>query len=149
MTDDNWEEIVGIAVAKAKEMARESAVMRAKKEKPENTKLDNERRQRIEIIRKGLERYREEPEESNIRKYINWLLEEHSELQKCFTGSEKEEFKKRHNTIVLRYIIATPMSRCQIGKRLGTNCYGKENIIEKGIREMAALAFWDWELWDM
>lgn len=119
------------------------------KEKPECIKLDDERRQRIEIIRKGLERYREEPEESNIRKYINWLLEEHSELQKCFTGSEKEEFKKRHNTIVLRYIIATPMSRCQIGKRLGTNCYGKENIIEKGIREMAALAFWDWELWDM
>lgn len=106
-----------------------------------NLKTQCERERERELIRQGLERYRTEPPDSNIRKGIDWLLQKHAALQKCFNGSELDNFKKRHNAIVLQYIIAMPMNRNQIGKRLKTNVYISDNVIEKGISELAQILF--------
>lgn len=99
------------------------------------------RQQERELIRQGLEWYRTEPPDSNIRKGIDWLLQKHATLQKCFNGLELSYFRKRHNALVLRYIIATPMNRNQIGKRLKTNAYIPDNVIEQGISELAQILF--------
>ena len=147
MTDDKWREIVSIATAKAKEMARESAVA---KEKPECIKLDDERRQQIELIRKSLELYRESVPDSAIRKMIDRLLEQHAIL----VNPSDRYYRMRHNILILKYIVNQQMNDKEIKKRLGMGIKGHgnvgfENQLEKGIREMAALFFRDWELWDM
>ena len=110
-----------------------------------NLKTQRERERERELIRQGLERYRTEPPDSNIRKGIDWLLQKHAAIQRCFSGSELENFKKRHNAIVLQYIIARPMNRNQIGKRLKTNIYIPDNVIEQGISELAQILFGYWD----
>ena len=110
-----------------------------------NLKTQRERERERELIRQGLERYRTEPPDSNIRKGIDWLLQKHAALQRCFSGSELENFKKRHNAVVLQYIIARPMNRNQIGKRLKTNIYIPDNVIEQGISELAQILFGYWD----
>lgn len=116
---------------------KESATAQGKDKDNQETGHEWER----ELIRQGLERYRAEPPDSNIRKGIDWLLQRHATLQKCFNGPELEYFRKRHNALVLRYIIATPMNRHQIEKRLGIKCYGSGNVIEQGISELAQIFF--------
>lgn len=108
-------------------------------------KTQRERERERELIRQGLERYRTEPPDSNIRKGIDWLLQKHAAIQRCFSGSELENFKKRHNAVVLQYIIARPMNRNQIGKRLKTNIYIPDNVIEQGISELAQILFGYWD----
>jgi hypothetical protein len=110
-----------------------------------NLKTQRERERERELIRQGLERYRTEPPDSNIRKGIDWLLQKHAAIQRCFSGSELENFKKRHNAVVLQYIIARPMNRNQIGKRLKTNIYIPDNVIEQGISELAQILFGYWD----
>ena len=107
--------------------------------------LKTQRERERELIRQGLERYRTEPPDSNIRKGIDWLLQKHAAIQRCFSGSELENFKKRHNAVVLQYIIARPMNRNQIGKRLKTNIYIPDNVIEQGISELAQILFGYWD----
>ena len=110
-----------------------------------NLKTQRERERERELIRQGQERYRTEPPDSNIRKGIDWLLQKHAAIQRCFSGSELENFKKRHNAVVLQYIIARPMNRNQIGKRLKTNIYIPDNVIEQGISELAQILFGYWD----
>lgn len=110
-----------------------------------NLKTQRKREREKELIRQGLERYRTEPPDSNIRKGIDWLLQKHAAIQKCFSGSELENFKKRHNAVVLQYIIARHMNRNQIGKRLKTNIYISDNVIEQGISELAQILFGYWD----
>lgn len=110
-----------------------------------NLKTQRERERERELIRQGLERYRTEPPDSNIRKGIDWLLQKHAAIQRCFSGSELENFKKRHNAVVMQYIIARPMNRNQIGKRLKTNIYIPDNVIEQGISELAQILFGYWD----
>lgn len=117
---------------------KESATPQGKDKDNQETGHEWER----ELIRQGLERYHTEPPDSDIRKCIDWILQRHAILQKCCTGQEKNFFKKRHNALVLRYIIATPMNRHQIEKRLGIKCYGLGNVIEQGISELAQIFFW-------
>lgn len=110
-----------------------------------NLKTQRERERERELIRQALERYRTEPPDSNIRKGIDWLLQKHAAIQRCFSGSELENFKKRHNAVVMQYIIARPMNRNQIGKRLKTNIYIPDNVIEQGISELAQILFGYWD----
>lgn len=92
----------------------------------------------MELVRKGLERYRTEPPESNIRKYIDFLLRVHG---KSKLASLDSRYKDRHNALVLEYIISKPMSQFQIMKRLGMgknyNMYRAQ--LEKGIWELAQI----------
>lgn len=146
MTDTEWKEIENCIRITAHQTVMDIlASERTPREKASAPTKDKEKDNRHEwereLIRKGLERYRTEPPDSNIRKVIDWILQRHATLQKCYIGSELEYFKKRHNALVLRYIIATPMNRHQIGKRLGTSIYGTDNPIEQGISELAQILF--------
>lgn len=144
MTDTEWLEIENCV----RETARQTVMDILASEKPSRERSPAQDKKKgirheweRELIRQGLERYRTEPPDSNIRKGIDWLLQRHATLQKCFIGQELEYFRKRHNALVLRYIIATPMNRHQIEKRLGIKCYGSGNVIEQGISELAQIFF--------
>lgn len=92
----------------------------------------------MELIRKGLKRYRTEPPESNIRKYIDFLLRVHG---KSKLASLDSQYKNRHNALVLEYIISKPMSQLQIMKRLGmgTGYSTYRAQLDKGIWELAQI----------
>lgn len=92
----------------------------------------------MEMIRKGLERYRTESSESNIRKYIDFLLRVHGKLK---LASLDSQYKNRHNALVLEYIISKPMSQLQIMKRLGmgTGYSTYRAQLDKGIGELAQI----------
>lgn len=144
MTDTEWQEIENCV----RETARQTVMDILASEKPsresspaQDKKKGNRHEWERELIRQGLERYRTEPPDSNIRKGIDWLLQRHATLQKCFNGSELEYFRKKHNALVLRYIIATPMNRNRIEKRLKINAYKPDNPIEQGISELAQIFF--------
>ena len=90
------------------------------------------------LIREGLERYRTEPPESNIRKYIDFLLHTHG---KSKLSAFDAQYKNRHNALVLEYIISKPMSQLQIMKRLGMGIdySAYRSQIDKGILELAQI----------
>ncbi len=97
------------------------------------------RQRERELIRQGLERYRTEPPDSNIRKCIDWLLQRHARWEKFIQGDPL--FRKRHNALVLEYIISHPMTHTAIEKRLGISDNGFKNQLEKGISELAQILF--------
>lgn len=104
-----------------------------------NLKRQHEREKERELIRQGLERYRTEPPDSNIRKGIDWLLQRHA-LWERFMQSDRL-FRKRHNALVLEYIISHPMTHTAIQKRLEISDNGYKNQLEKGISELAQILF--------
>lgn len=145
ISDTEWNEIIEHAKEIARDTAKEYVSKCYASQHPEQTQPTHtivQYQEEIELITKGLERYRTEPPESNIRKCIDWLIRKHATLQDCYTGSEREFYRKKHNALILRYIIATPMTLNQIGKRLKTSCYGAGNILEKGINDLAQIFFW-------
>ncbi len=146
MTDTEWQEIENYVKETARQPVMDILASEGtpgeKESAPASPGNGNRHEWERELLRQGLERYRTEPPDSNIRKGIDWLLQRHATLQKCFNGPELEYFRKRHNALVLRYIIATPMNRHQIEKRLGIKCYDSGNVIEQGISELAQIFFW-------
>lgn len=101
--------------------------------------LKRQREKERELIRQGLGRYRTEPPDSNIRKGIDWLLQRHA-LWERFMQSDRL-FRKRHNALVLEYIISQPMTHTAIQKRLEISDNGYKNQLEKGINELAQIIF--------
>lgn len=104
-----------------------------------NSNLKTQREKERELIRQGLERYRTEPPDSNIRKGIDWLLQRHASWER-FMQSDSF-FRIRHNALVLEYIISHPMTHTAIEKRLGISDPGFKNQLEKGINELAQILF--------
>lgn len=94
----------------------------------------------MKLIRQGLERYRTEPSDSNIRRCIDWLLKRHASWER-FMQSDTF-FQKRHNALVLEYIISHPMKHAVIEKRLRISDNGFKKQIEKGISELAQILFY-------
>lgn len=78
---------------------------------------------------------------------IDQLLRLHASL----ANPSDRYYRTRHNILVLKYIVSQPMSDREIRKRLGMGTYGSgfDNQLEKGIQEIAALFFWDWDIPDM
>ncbi len=101
--------------------------------------LKTQRERERELIRQGLERYRTEQPDSNIRKGIDWLLKRHARWERFMQSDPL--FRKRHNALVLEYIISQPMTRTEIEKRLQIRGNGYKNQIEKGISELAQILF--------
>lgn len=101
--------------------------------------LKTQRERERELIRQGLERYRTEPQDSNIRKGIDWLLQRHARWERFLQSDPL--FRKRHNALVLEYIISHPMKRTAIEKRLEISDNGYKNQLEKGINELAQILF--------
>ncbi|MCM1543103.1 MAG: hypothetical protein NC121_17845 [Blautia sp.] len=97
------------------------------------------RQRERELVRQGLERYRTEPPDGNIRKCIDRLLQSHARWEKFMQGDPL--FRKRHNALVLEYIISRPMKHAAIEKRLGISDNGFKNQLEKGISELAQILF--------
>ena len=104
-----------------------------------NLKTQRERERERELIRQGLERYRTEPPDSNIRKGIDWLLQSHARWERFMQSDPL--FRKRHNALVLEYIISHHMTRTAIEKRLEISDNGYKNQLEKGINELAQILF--------
>lgn len=104
-----------------------------------NLKRQRERERERELIRQGLERYRTEPPDSNIRKGIDWLLQRHASWERFMQSDSL--FRKRHNVIVLEYIISKPMTHTAIQKRLEISDNGFKSQLEKGISELAQILF--------
>lgn len=61
-----------------------------------NLKTQHEREREKELIRQGLERYRTEPPDSNIRKCIDWLLQRHARWERFMQSDPL--FRKRQIT---------------------------------------------------
>ena len=101
--------------------------------------LKTQRERERELIRQGLERYRTEPPDSNIRKGIDWLLQRHARWERFLQSDPL--FRKRHNALVLEYIISHHMTRTAIEKRLEISDNGYKNQLEKGINELAQILF--------
>ena len=101
--------------------------------------LKTQRERERELIRQGLERYRTEPPDSNIRKGIDWLLQRHARWERFMQSDPL--FRKRHNALVLEYIISHHMTRTAIEKRLEISDNGYKNQLEKGINELAQILF--------
>lgn len=101
------------AMQTAKEIMASGKAPTAPKKERETTSLDTSggnpaRQQERELIRQGLERYRTEPPDGNIRKCIDWLLQRHARWERFMEGDPL--FRKRHNALVLEYIISHPMT---------------------------------------
>jgi hypothetical protein len=94
-----------------------------------------------ELIKQALERYRDEPLESNIRKGVEWLLNEHARLQDTVPEYEREQYRKRHNALVLKYIVEIRMSDNHIGKKLQASWGTVQNMVDKGISELSSICF--------
>ena len=105
----------------------------------ENGNLKTQHEREIELIRQGLDRYRTEPPDSNIRKCIDWLLQRHARWERFMQSDPL--FRKRHNALVLEYIISHPMTHTAIEKRLEISDNGYKNQLEKGISELAQILF--------
>lgn len=101
--------------------------------------LKTQRERERELIRQGLERYRTEPPDSNIRKGIDWLLQRHARWERFMQSDPL--FRKRHNALVLEYIISHHMTRTAIEKRLEISDNGYKNQLEKGINELVQILF--------
>ena len=92
-----------------------------------------------EVIREALNRYRFESAESTIRKYVDWLVRRHAELNHVM--QQDDTYSIRHNAMVLEYIVKKPMSHVQIEKKLGISDGTFKRYIDTCIRELADILF--------
>ena len=145
MTDSEWQEMIQHVRKIAAQVASEYIASAYRKAPREPPSIDSTRQKQIEIIRNALERYRESEPESAIRKMIDHLLYQHAEL----VDPNDRLYRKRHNILVLKYIVSQPMSDREIKKRLEISDRGFESQLEKGIKEIAAQFFWNWDIWDI
>ncbi len=134
-----WQELELYVMEYASRTVKEIMASKITPAVPDTDKGNLKMQRESDLIRKGLERYRTEPPDSNIRKCIDWLLQRHARWEK-FMQSDKF-FRKRHNALVLEYIISRPMTHTAIEKRLGISDNGFKNQLEKGISELAQILF--------
>lgn len=90
-----------------------------------------------------LENYRVLPEDSPIRKDIDAALAVHRKL--CLS-SDDAAAKKRHNALVLRYVIKKKLSLIKISQQIGINRNTLNVYLRKGIRELARICTYDFRL---
>lgn len=132
------QEYVGQIVRETMASEREYSAPSSDTEKG-NLKRQREHEKERKLIRQGLERYRTEPPDSNIRKGIDWLLQRHALWERVMQSDRL--FRTRHNALVLEYIISQPMPHTAIQKRLEISDNGYKNQLEKGISELAQILF--------
>lgn len=139
-----WQELERYIREHISQTVRESMALESDSSAPlpatGNDNLKTQREGERELIRQGLERYRTEPPDSNIRKGIDWLLQRHARWERFMQGDSL--FRIRHNALVLEYIISHPMTHAAIEKRLGISDNGYKHQLEKGINELAQILFW-------
>lgn len=145
MTESEWQEIESIVskttiqtvqgIFESEETAEleKSQAMRLEKKAARKKEL-------LEIaglIQKGMERYRTEPTEGTIRPVIDWLLRKHALLE---SDMQRDGFfKERHNAMVLKYVIKSPMTNREIQKMLGMTEKMYESQLRKGMYELAQI----------
>lgn len=89
------------------------------------------------LIQKGMERYRTDPPEGTIRPVIDWLLRKHALWE---SDMQRDSFfKKRHNALVLKYVIESVMTDGEIQKKLGMTEKAYESQLRKGMYELAQI----------
>jgi len=143
-----WQELERYVWERASQTAKEiiasekalTATGTEREQPSPGTGKSNPKRQRErELIRQGLERYRTELPDSNIRKCIDLLIQKHARWERFMQSDPL--FRKRHNALVLEYIISHPMTHTAIEKRLGISDNGFKNQLEKGVSELAQILF--------
>lgn len=149
MTDTEWQEIERQARETARRTVREifeSEAKAALQEEKERQRADGQQRKREldraamrakELIREGLERYRSEPSGENVRDMIDYLLKRHAQWESHM--SHDRLFRKRHNAIVLKYVIKEPMDDKTIQEKLGMKESVYRNQSEKCMYELAQI----------
>lgn len=89
------------------------------------------------LIQIGMEQYRTEPPEGTIRSVIDWLLRRHALWE---SDMQRDSFfKKRHNALVLKYVIESVMTDGEIQKKLGMTEKMYESQLRKGMYELAQI----------
>lgn len=80
--------------------------------------------------------------ESIMRRGIEALIKVHARQQSLVPEWEREMYRKRHNALVLNYIISPPMPQLQIEKKLQTAHSTLEGMLEKGIMELTQICLY-------
>jgi hypothetical protein len=140
LSEQEWNEILDRAIETARQTAREY-IKSLYQESNRGTASQPKHEKEGEYIRQALEKYRNEPPESNIRKGIECLISVHAKRQESIPEWEREQYRKRHNALVLSYLIETPMSVNQISKRLQVSWQQVKALNEKGISELSQICF--------
>ena len=145
MTESEWQEIENIVskttvrtvqgIFESEETAEleQSQAMRLEKK----TARKKELLEIAGLIQKGMDQYRTEPPEGTIRPVIDWLLRRHALWE---SDMQRDSFfKKRHNALVLKYVIESVMTDGEIQKKLGMTEKMYESQLRKGMYELAQI----------
>ena len=137
MTAEEFEQVKECARRAAVEQIHDFIILMIKEEKEDSQ--DQEHGFAVEVVREALNRYRFEPAESRVRKYVNWLVRRHAELNHLM--QQDDTYGIRHNAMVLEYIVKKPMTHVQIEKKLGISDGTFKRYIDTCIRELADILF--------
>lgn len=137
MTAEEFEQVKECARGAAVEQIHDFIILMVKEGKEDSQ--DQEHGFAAEVIREELKRYRFESAESTIRKYVDWLVRRHAELNHVM--QQDDTYSIRHNAMVLEYIVKKPMSHVQIEKKLGISDGTFKRYIDICIHELADILF--------
>ena len=132
--DNILQRVREIATRIGQELAIKETMAAEEQEVLEEEKIQQQE-EIMKIIQKGLEQYRGSEADSSIRKMINYLIKRHKNVAKVHSN----QYRQRHNILVLKYMISSPIEDREIKKRL--NVYGIEfeKQLNQGIQEIAEL----------
>lgn len=109
---------------------------------------EQKRKKQYKIMRNELkalfEQYRESESGGLIRTVVDMLLRVN---MKCAPPND-EDFRKRHNVVVLRYITEKPMTDKEICKRIGIPTWTLEDRVNVAIGDMM-LSFYGVDILDV
>ena len=138
-TTEEWNAIIEHAKKTAEEVGREYfESIHPERHNPVRELHTAER----DWIRQALEGYRNEPPESIMRRGIEALIKVHARQQCLVPEWEREKYRKRHNALVLKYIISAHRPQWQIEKKLQTVHSTLEGMLEKGIMELTMICLY-------
>lgn len=129
-----------IATRIGQELSRKETMAAEEQEVLEEEKI-RQQEEIMKIIQKGLEQYQGSEANSSIRKMIDYLMKRHKNVAKI----DSNQYRQRHNILVLKYMISSPIEDKEIKKRL--NVYGAEfeKQLNQGLQEVAELFWESWE----
>lgn len=145
MTESEWQEIENMVRKTATQTVQgifeseETAELKKRQSlrRKENAAREKELMEIAGLIQKGLEQYKTESSEGTIRPVIDWLLRKHALWE---SDMQRDSFfKKRHNAMVLKYVIKGNMTDGEIQKKLGMTEKAYVSQLRKGMYELAQI----------
>ncbi len=109
-----------------------------KLEEKKNLKEENYN-YRFQILSLLLERYVDYPAGSRKKIFIDHIMERHRSAYR--EGITEDFYKVRHNLLVLRFLLPTPIDEKSICQKLGIKKAVYQKNLRKGIEELMIYAF--------